>query len=580
MGEIVNDNLLDDIRFFYYFYNKEIQFICFIFISLFVLYLFYNKFVEHRLDPYRSVDLKCFFCHVYNPIPYIYKNQWSCTHCGQYNGFTKDGDYNTVLPLMHEIPKSPIKLAMENKKPNNNNNSNNNNNNNNNKNKNNPLLLDDLSPSPFKISPLNLSPVSKSKNMVDENQRYQHQQNQHYSSQLCTNCQYHLQNKLDLSKSYNAINDEDLENYSKKLESEFKLCQDCSQITKNEINKIDTYIISTYSKNLGVNQIPIPTITRKDPILTRFSKLIKKNSYKFSILFNSLIYIFSVTMFLNSILLVGKYQFKVNLINSEEWILASLLGFKVFFKYFKRNVELEAIKTILKNPRTNILTKEFIFYTSLIVFKFMTIKYPTINNQQDSVLINIWNQISNNIVFSSMFYIILLFVHKSETAYKLPKPIFTNKIQDIDNSNGYHNNSNNNNNNNNNIESLVNLFDGSNSRKISTPAKNPFNNSVFEDPTNNEYNAKLSKSNNFFAEGLISSLNINEKQEPKQESQGNNVDNFIKSVLNNIFQFLLGIIRDTLSFLKKYGQFIMGFGLCFILIVYNHQIQHFLNNYL
>lgn len=30
-------------------------------------------------------------------MPYLESNSWTCPHCEQYNGFTKDGDYNREI---------------------------------------------------------------------------------------------------------------------------------------------------------------------------------------------------------------------------------------------------------------------------------------------------------------------------------------------------------------------------------------------------------------------------------------------------------------------------------------------------
>ncbi|KAH8272736.1 hypothetical protein KR026_007450 [Drosophila bipectinata] len=46
---------------------------------------------------YRSrynAHVNCWFCNGNTRVPYPERNSWNCPHCDQYNGFTKDGDYN------------------------------------------------------------------------------------------------------------------------------------------------------------------------------------------------------------------------------------------------------------------------------------------------------------------------------------------------------------------------------------------------------------------------------------------------------------------------------------------------------
>jgi len=38
--------------------------------------------------------VNCWFCNGNARVPYADRNSWTCPKCEQYNGFTKDGDYN------------------------------------------------------------------------------------------------------------------------------------------------------------------------------------------------------------------------------------------------------------------------------------------------------------------------------------------------------------------------------------------------------------------------------------------------------------------------------------------------------
>ncbi|KAH8236009.1 hypothetical protein KR032_012276 [Drosophila birchii] len=41
-----------------------------------------------------NARVNCWFCSGDSSVPYAERNSWTCPHCDQYNGFTKDGDYN------------------------------------------------------------------------------------------------------------------------------------------------------------------------------------------------------------------------------------------------------------------------------------------------------------------------------------------------------------------------------------------------------------------------------------------------------------------------------------------------------
>lgn len=41
-----------------------------------------------------DIQVNCWFCNINSRVPYAERSCWTCRHCEQYNGFTKDGDYN------------------------------------------------------------------------------------------------------------------------------------------------------------------------------------------------------------------------------------------------------------------------------------------------------------------------------------------------------------------------------------------------------------------------------------------------------------------------------------------------------
>lgn len=46
--------------------------------------------------------VNCWFCNQYTRVPYLEANSWYCPSCEQYNGFSKDGDYNREISEQYE----------------------------------------------------------------------------------------------------------------------------------------------------------------------------------------------------------------------------------------------------------------------------------------------------------------------------------------------------------------------------------------------------------------------------------------------------------------------------------------------
>ena len=47
-------------------------------------------------------NVNCWFCNVDSIVLHKLKNKWTCSHCHQYNGFDKHGNYNKILPEMFD----------------------------------------------------------------------------------------------------------------------------------------------------------------------------------------------------------------------------------------------------------------------------------------------------------------------------------------------------------------------------------------------------------------------------------------------------------------------------------------------
>lgn len=59
------------------------------FVSALLCYKIYIKIRSNF-----NTNVNCWFCNQNARVPYLQGNSWTCPNCEQYNGFTKDGDYN------------------------------------------------------------------------------------------------------------------------------------------------------------------------------------------------------------------------------------------------------------------------------------------------------------------------------------------------------------------------------------------------------------------------------------------------------------------------------------------------------
>ncbi|KAL5277898.1 TMEM201 family protein [Megaselia abdita] len=62
----------------------------------FVIALIFFKLFQ-RVRANFDYSANCWFCNQNTKIPYDHRNSWNCPKCEQYNGFTKDGDYNKEI---------------------------------------------------------------------------------------------------------------------------------------------------------------------------------------------------------------------------------------------------------------------------------------------------------------------------------------------------------------------------------------------------------------------------------------------------------------------------------------------------
>lgn len=59
-------------------------------------------------------SVKCWFCHFVTHVHYKSLNNWVCPKCDQYNGFSKDGDYNKFIPNQYDSKLNNSIFAQQN----------------------------------------------------------------------------------------------------------------------------------------------------------------------------------------------------------------------------------------------------------------------------------------------------------------------------------------------------------------------------------------------------------------------------------------------------------------------------------
>lgn len=57
------------------------------------------------------MSVNCWFCNQNTRVPYLESNSWTCPRCEQYNGFTKDGDYNREIFSQKDCSNSSEGIA-------------------------------------------------------------------------------------------------------------------------------------------------------------------------------------------------------------------------------------------------------------------------------------------------------------------------------------------------------------------------------------------------------------------------------------------------------------------------------------
>ncbi|KAF2077439.1 hypothetical protein CYY_001288 [Polysphondylium violaceum] len=563
-----------------------------LFIVVKLLQKLYTQHIIPRWDPYRLVERKCFFCHFYNKIPYVNDNQWVCFQCQQYNGFDKStGDYNAVSPLMYQAVQSSGTNGNRGY----------------------------LSPSKYKPFSGNHSNGTQSEESTQ------------LCSKCLFHLQLKTKRLSEFEPTKDK--DSEYKKFINQVEKEFQLCNECNEKTQAEINRKDRYIISSLlNNNSNTNSNSNSFIRNSNSsknnnfIQKRLGQLFLSIDYPKLISFLNIIITFIlIVLITTSIIKIGitidnnskdqesttrdknnnsddkqdtlqhneiisNLLFNIlNIQQNETIVLVTLFILKLFYMFYKYNQEILMFKTILKHPKGTI-SRESIIFNLLIVFKLAQIQYPSINLQL-FYLSNIWNHFSTNNVFTFMFYLMLLIIQRMDTGFKGPQAVFTNNITKKS-SNNESNNSNQNNNNNNNNSNNSNvikhkeffssmMLNESTSTSTSSPKTTPIKKrSPFQlsDLSTNEPVKELPS-----MDRLISSLQLDDEFNSNTTTNNNTTKTktptmvpsdsitqllffLIKSLLMNIFSML----KDIFLFINRYRQFLFGFFVCLIFMLYNY----------
>ena len=68
------------------------------YLLLLLFILFTGLLIRWYASPRRKIRVECWFCQTKTKVPRSYANDWMCSECKQYNGFSKDGGYRKPVP--------------------------------------------------------------------------------------------------------------------------------------------------------------------------------------------------------------------------------------------------------------------------------------------------------------------------------------------------------------------------------------------------------------------------------------------------------------------------------------------------
>ncbi|XP_063703656.1 uncharacterized protein LOC134833308 [Culicoides brevitarsis] len=156
------------------------------------------------------ITVNCWFCNKYQKLPYDSRNSFVCSDCKQYNGFTKDGDYNQPIPEMYYSKLNPLTNCV--------------------------------------FSEENVYALKK-------------------TNGLCYNCNRNQELKILQLASFVPDNEEnyeeEVEQYRQTLEKSYRLCAQCERVVNRSLNQVKRHIfgskmskISEKLQNIKNNAMP------------------------------------------------------------------------------------------------------------------------------------------------------------------------------------------------------------------------------------------------------------------------------------------------------------------------------------
>lgn len=231
----------------------------FVIITSFQLYKKFRRRFAARVN--------CWFCNENTWVPYDDRNQWNCPKCEQYNGFTKDGDYNKELKAQYS-PK------------------------------------------------LNQTPVTRSPDAELSN-----------GYTLCEICNRNQELKVQQLASFVASSEEDYDDeitdYRDQLEDAYRLCPSCEVTLKRQLNKVKGKILGSKltAQRKVFNKSPLSGQQRRRDFQELGSMFLEKSMV--ISLFTMTIYLFSTYLEKEKIIKLGSI---INYLKLDQfiWILEKI----------------------------------------------------------------------------------------------------------------------------------------------------------------------------------------------------------------------------------------------------------------
>jgi hypothetical protein len=233
----------------------------------------------------------CWFCNELSRVSIFNSNSWNCQKCSQYNGFTKDGDYNKEIPEMFNKNEETTTRIRRGK--------------------------------------------NYKKSIINNNRNC-----------LCENCNRNQEIKLNKLSNYESKNEDtydfEIEMYKDYLDKLYDLCDNCKSKVKFEIRKQDG-ILKQYLFKIGSFEYFFENNNKKKcKSVDRKEEFIRNTGEERNFL-NSIIF-----LIISYLLIHDYFNFNLFYLNLSFYIISYTISFFILlFKNFNiRNILLSILITV------------------------------------------------------------------------------------------------------------------------------------------------------------------------------------------------------------------------------------------